>query len=273
MKSFAAALVAVGALVLATAAQATTETATAGGVTAHLSYDRTGDFEYSNVRLQVDRQGRTALDAPVPPPCDQCRPTPADPGHSLTVTDLDRDGEPEVIVDQYTGGAHCCFVSVIYGYEAATGGYGHLVQDWRDAGYTPKDLDGDGRPELVSADARFDYEFTAHVFSAFPIQIWRYRGGALADVTRAFPSAVRQDAKRKLSFYRRILREPKDARDVRGALAAYVADRYLLGAPGRGWRLVLKARRRGQLRGLGGPQDKRYVKRLRRFLRELGYVR
>ena len=31
----------------------------------------------------------------------------------LTVRDLDGDGEPEVLVDLYTGGAHCCFYTVI----------------------------------------------------------------------------------------------------------------------------------------------------------------
>ena len=215
--------------VLAPAASATVETATSGQVQAQLSYTKNGDFDYNNVRIKITRGGTTVLDEAVPGPCQDCQPMPA--GHaetsSLTLKDLDKDGEPEAIVDLFTGGAHCCLDSVIYGYNAGSNTYGHLLQDWRDPGYTLTDLNHDGRPEFRSSDALFAYRFSAYVFSAFPIQIWHYQAGRMIDVTRSFPKLIKNDAKLQLRFYKSA-RGKKDL-DVRGDLAAYTADEYLLG--------------------------------------------
>ena len=251
-----------------------TDTASLGQVQARLTYTKNSEFDYSDVHIQIDRGGHTVLDAPVPAPCSQCLIIPAGAPagiSSLQVVDLDHDGEPEVIVDLFTGGAHCCTLSVIYGYHAATDSYSHRTQDWRDPGYNLVDIDHDGRPEFRSSDARFAYEFTAYAFSAFPIQIWRYVAGSLVDVTTSFPSLVRRDAKAKRAQYRHL----RDAGyDVRGAVAAYAADEYRLGRGAVGMRLVDNAMRRGQLHGPKGdalPSGRKYVKRLRRFLHSLGY--
>ena len=264
--------------VLAPAASATVETATSGQVQAQLSYTKNGDFDYSDVRIKITRGGTTVLDEAVPGPCQDCQPMPA--GHaetsSLTLKDLDKDGEPEAIVDLFTGGAHCCLVSVIYGYNAGSNTYGHLLQDWRDPGYTLTDLNHDGRPEFRSSDALFAYRFSAYVFSAFPIQIWHYQAGRMIDVTRSFPKLIKKDAKLQLHFYKSA-RGKKDL-DVRGDLAAYTADEYLLGKSkgDAAWRLLKRANKRGELHGPTGdslPKGSRYLRKLRHFLKNLGYIR
>lgn len=255
----------------AAAATPHSETQTAGQVDATLSWVKYGPFDYRDVHIRIRRGGRTVLDAPVPPPCAQCSAEPADPNGSLKLTDLDADGEPEAIVELYTGGAHCCYFSVIYGYRSASDSYGHLTHDWRDPSYQLVDIDHDGRPELRSSDALFAYEFTAYLFSALPVQIWHYSAGKLVDVTREFPAQVRHDVKKQRSRYHFLRRHKYD---VRGAIAAYAADQYLLHRGAAGMRLVYNALRRGELKkhdGEFGPFKRKYVKRLRKFLHTLHY--
>jgi hypothetical protein len=85
---------------------------------------------------------------------------------------------------------------------------------------------------------------------------------------------VRRDRGRLLRAYRSLRRRHED---VRGVLAAYVADSYLLGQRAKGWRFARRALRRGDLRGLGRyddwPSGRKYLRALRRFLRRKGYAR
>ena len=111
----------------------------------------------------------------------------------VTVRDLDGDGEPEVLIDLFTGGAHCCFYTVILRYDGGT--YRGTVAFWGDPDYSLRaDLDRDGRPELVTADDRFAYAFTFYAASVLPIRIESYDHGTLTDVTSRFPSLVRAEA-------------------------------------------------------------------------------
>src|SRR5262249_23604484 len=112
-RSIVAALVAL--LALAPAALAKTETAMFGAVTSSLSYALVQDsFKYTNRALTISRGDTQVLAAdPTFGDCDSPYCAPAGFGNidAVHVQDLDGDGEPEVIVDLYTGGAHCCYVS------------------------------------------------------------------------------------------------------------------------------------------------------------------
>ena len=109
---------------LAPAAHAKTETATSGAITATLSYNHVQDsFEYTNMALTISRAGVQVLAAdPTFGDCDSpyCAPGGLGGRDSVAVRDLDGDGEPEVILDLYTGGAHCCFVSRFYRWDGAS---------------------------------------------------------------------------------------------------------------------------------------------------------
>jgi hypothetical protein len=164
------------------------------------------------------------------------------PGTStLKVADLDGDGEPEVLVDTFSGGAHCCVTARLLTWN----GTGYTPKDisYGDVGYTLKDADGDGRPELVGYDPRFSAAFTAFAASAFPPQVLQVTAGTTVDVTRAFPGVIRADAKLRL----RDLRKAKRRDDVRGVLAAYVADQYLLGKGKVGTAEIDRQRRAGRV--------------------------
>jgi len=260
-------------LALPAAAVAKTETAASGPVTATLSYDvDSSGFDASNVRLAIARAGATVFDRAVPEPCRQCAVVPAglqSGVDSLTIKDLDGDGEPEVLFDMYTGGAHCCSFTWIYRFDGGT--YAGTPAVWGNAGYTLADLDHNGTLELRSFDDSFAYEFTDYADSAFPPLIYSYRAGALTDVTRSFPKLVSADAKVQLRRYKRLHRR----RDIRGVVAAYVADEYLLGHPARGLKLANLANRRHDLNGLGHgdtwPRNGRFISTLKKFLKKNGY--
>jgi hypothetical protein len=252
------------------------EVVTSGQVTATLSYDKRKDGTFRNFRVKVDRAGQSLVDEAFPEGCAKCFALPANQGageKSIVARDLDGDGEPEVIASLYTGGAHCCTVSRLYGFDAAAGNYKVVPRDWRDSGFRLRDIGGDGIVEFDSRDANFAFAFASYAESFLPVQIFRFRAGRLVDATRAFPGLIRKDARRALRLFRRY----RDNRNVnpRGFLAGWVADKYLLGERRAANRTLRRLLRRGELGRTApfqvGPVGRRYVKQLKRFLRKLGY--
>jgi hypothetical protein len=244
-----------------------TLTRTSGPVTATVSWVEADFFLSSDVQVEIVRDGEALLSEPI---LDGEGLPVTDTPQALRLRDLDGDSEPEILVDLYTNGAHCCFRTRLYEYDPATLTYQALEHLWGNASYALKDLDGDGLPELKSADDRFAYAFTAYAGSAFPLQIWRLEAGELADVTRTFRSLVRADAARWWKIYVRERGEPGS--DVRGVLAAWTADKRMLGEGREAFRRLALARRAGELAGpKPWPSGKRYITALRRFLAELGY--
>jgi hypothetical protein len=259
----------------AASAATKTETANLGPVSVTLTYD-TGPSPYdvSNTRIAIARGAVPVFNQAVADPCKQCAVVPAGlngSGGSLTIRDLDGDGEPEVLFDIYTGGAHCCSYTWIYRYTGST--YSGVVATWGDTGYSIVQLPGHAGPLLRTYDDRFAYEFTDFADSAFPPTIFSYNAGHLLDITRSFPSVIKADATRQLRLYKRAHRR----RDIRGVVAAYAADEYLLGKPSAGLHLAYLALRRGELDGLGRgdvwARGRAYISALKKFLRHNGYGR
>jgi len=156
----AALAVALGLVVVTNAAAAPkphVERARAGAVEAVFSYSYdAAAFRFSRQRLTITRDGVNAFSAKLrKPPAGGFNAQPS--GYfthkrSVFVTDVDGDGEPEVVLDLYWGGAHCCWYSQIYRYVPATKHYTALVRVWGNFGYVFADLDHDGTQELVTRD-------------------------------------------------------------------------------------------------------------------------
>jgi hypothetical protein len=191
----------------------------------------------------------------------------------LIVRDLDADREPEVLIDLYTGGAHCRFYTVILRYDGHA--YRGSVAFWGDPGYRLRDLDRDGRPELVTADDRFAYAFTSYAASVLPLRIDHYDRGALVDVTSDYRELLRREAATYWHEYLGERRRP--GADVRGLLAAWLADEYRLGRQTDGWKQIDAAYGRGELSAPRvdptWPAGRRYLGALRAFLVKTGYAR
>ena len=268
-----------GALALAAPASAETvsEKVSAGVVTAEFSYERDGR-RYSDFHLTVHRDGVKLVDRAVGPGCpdEPCGIVPAGIAakeDSVRLRDIDADREPEVIVDLFTGGAHCCAVSTIYTFEEGTGKYARLRHNWRDAGYRIRDVGRDGTVELITRDARFGYAYSSYAESYMPIRYFRLGEARLADVTPEYRRWLRADARRALRLYRRV----RDREvNVRGILAAYAADRYRLGERRAARRTLARALRRGDLEPAypfdRGPFGRAFIARLDRFLKRIGYA-
>ena len=250
------------ALVLASAAAAApvkTKTARLGAVHAQVTWQPVRfNIMAKRVHLVISRRGRTLVDRKLGP---------AVPW-TIRVRDLDGNGEPEVIADFYTGGAHCCLFSQIYRYMGS--GYAALRHLWGDPSYRLRDVNRDGKPEFVSGDDHFAYAFTSYAGSALPVQIWSYRAGHMTDVTRTFPALVRADGATLWKAYERE-RTGEDA-DVRGVLAAWMADQYLLGRQDAGWATLQGITASGELDGdTTWPVGDAYLAKLRKFLIGHGY--
>ena len=234
------ALLAVALALLAVAAapaQAVTETATSGAVTATFTYSKKAIKDapfggrYRNLRLKVARAGVLAYDRKVRVP-DCAEPYCIPAGYkesSVRATDLNGDGEPEVLLDVYTGGAHCCIWSLVLAWNGSA--YRSRTQDWLDVGYKLTDTDKDGKQEFVSADARFAYEFASFAGSGFPVSILNFDPAqGFVDVTGTFPDAIRHD---RDQWWKSYLKQRKHGETL-GVLAAWAADEARLGTfPGR----------------------------------------
>jgi len=267
-----AALAAVGVAVTESAGAAD-QPARRAGVRAVFSFVRgPQEGQYRDLHIRITRRGRTLVDGParVPgcaPPF--CAPGGGLQGRSVRVRDLDGDGEPEVVLDLFTGGAHCCVKTRVYWFDGA--GYRSVVHDFADIGYRLRDLGRGRTPELVSADPRFAFLFTSFAASVFPLQVWAFRDQRLVDVTRLFPARVQADAARAFRLYRRARRS--GALEPRGAIAAWAADQYLLGRRAATLRRLRTLAARRALPGDVPRGQQTFVRRLDRTLRRFGYAR
>ena len=258
----------------ASAADGGTATAAAGATSATLTW-AAAEFGNKDPHLVITRAGAPVFDgSPVAAgsPCQEDGCVFAASGKRdapLQVVDLDADGEPEVLVDAYTGGAHCCALTEILRFDGTT--YAPFEASWGNIGYELKDLDGDGRPDFSTLDDAFSYAFSSFAGSYHPPLVLDYdvtQKGSFADVTRRFPALARKNAKDTLHALARFRHQHFE---TLGAVSAYVADLYLLGR-GREVRPYLaRARKRGDLRTASGRAPRNFEARLLAFLHKQGY--
>jgi hypothetical protein len=247
-------------------------TASGGAVQATLSWEK-ADYGVKNPRLVVVRAGATLYDgSPVGDP-DTCSIGCIFAGTGndapLKVLDLGGDAEPEVLVDAFTGGAHCCVLAEILRFNGS--GYDRLETDWGSAGYKLEDLDGDGRPELNGFDFAFEDAFSSHAASFEPPLVLRYDPAVKSgfrDVTRSFPAVVRRNAREALHVLKQARRQHVE---TLGIVAPYVADLYLLGRGREVRGYLARARKRGDLRTIAGRAPRSFERKLLAFLHKNGY--
>jgi hypothetical protein len=248
------------------------ETAVVGNVEAQLSYNFKAPYSFTHALVTIKRDGAPLVSETLSPLTRYAEVVPAryfDHEKSVAIRDLDGDSEPEIVLDLYSGGAHCCWYTIAYRYSPATGAYLGTRHVWGNTTYRVTDPDRDGRPEFISGDDRFAYVFAAFAYSSSPVQIRRYRAGRFGDVTREFPGLIRRDAHRQ---WRSALAKPFRRHNA-GLLAAWAADQCLLRHCASAFKQLAVLKRQGRI-GLGwDPTPRRYLAHLRLFLRRTGYVR
>ncbi|GGJ21670.1 hypothetical protein [Deinococcus roseus] len=104
--------------------------------------------------------------------------------------DVTGDGVPEVDLRSFSGGAHCCFTHDLYSLTTPPRKLAHIETAHSDA-LDPRQLDGKGPLELVTADWRFAYGFGMSFAESVALpEVYSYVNGHYAVNTRAFPGLI-----------------------------------------------------------------------------------
>jgi len=146
---------------------------------------------------------------------------------ALHVVHLEPHHPPSVVLDLFSGGAHCCSIEQIYSLDPRTGHVQKVEHNFGDPGVRLVRIGPDGSFDLVSADDAFAYAFTDYAASGMPIEILQFSNNRLRDVTRSFPRLIAQNARLWLSAFDSSA--SSHFQDTVGIVAAWTADEDLLG--------------------------------------------
>jgi hypothetical protein len=263
----AAALVAL--LAAAPAALARTLTARAGTVRATLTLKGRSPGAPAQ-RLTITRAGKVSYDQPVGSTF--CGTFCLASTGSLRILDLE-PGHRDVVLDLFSGGAHCCTIVQIFSYDPGAKAYVETERNFGDPGVRFPDLRRNGRHQLLTADDSFAYEFTSFAASGLPIEILTFSRGRFTNVTRRYPKLIARDAAVWLSAFKSTAPSYQGST---GLIAAWAADEDLLGRSKLVAQYLSQQARAGHLKSGGPgiwPSGKGFVTKLQRFLRAHGYRR
>jgi hypothetical protein len=96
--------------------------------------------------------------------------------NDLTGSDINGDGYPDVVVETYSGGAHCCFGTQVYSLRP-DGAALILQKPESNAGGYFEDLDADGISEFVTYEDSFAYQYCPYAASVSAKVIMAYDPG------------------------------------------------------------------------------------------------
>ena len=255
-------------LVAAPVAAAKTITAHHGRVSAAVTIK--GQAPAPAQRLTITRAGKVAYDKPVTSKF--CFASCITGRGSLHVLDLEHNGRPDVVLELFTGGAHCCSVDQIFSWDPRTKAYVETQRNFGDPGALIVDLGHNHRYELRTADDSFAYEFTAYAFSGLPIEILTFSHRHFTNVTRRYPSLIARDAAVWLKAYKSTAPSYQGST---GLIAAWAADEDLLGNSSMVSSYLSQEANAGHLKSGEGnvlPSGTKFVAKLQRFLRAHGYL-
>jgi hypothetical protein len=127
--------------------------------------------------------------------------------------DVNADGNPELSVYTFSGGAHCCITQAIYSFAAAKSSLFLLYQAGNAGSLTPKELDGKPPIELTGFDDRLAY-FGGISYAASPTLVTVYAGrdGKYVEATKDFKPVIEQYRSQLVSQFRTCESQPADQR-------------------------------------------------------------
>jgi hypothetical protein len=263
------------ALSLAPAATARTQAAQWGGVSASFSYH--GKYpQYSRETITIARDGKTVYHAPVNAPLcgGACAPS-GSPGHppSLGIVDLQQPGSHDVVLQLYSGGAHCCSIDEVYWFDQSANTYRANGWNFGDPGAVMVDLGHNRHDEFRTADDTFAYAFTDYAASGLPIQILSFSDDRFDNVTRSYPRQIAADAKQWLHAFDSMANG--GYKDSVGVIAAWAADEALLGRQASAEHFLAQQAKAGHLNSVlySHQGGEKFIAALNRLLARDGYAR
>lgn len=159
--------------------------------------------------------------------------------HAAVVKLIADSDTPQIVVTQFSGGAHCCTQTYIASRDATASAWSLIETPPRDGdGFSYEDVDGDGAQELVGVDNAFLYAFDSYAASSAPLQIHKLREGKLVDVTLepAMHHRLVQDLAR-MEWEAKVQPEVSKGN---GYLAAWVAAKIRLGQGDEAWKVFIR---------------------------------
>lgn len=247
-------------------AKTTTQTAHSGNVTATFTFTGSPP-NIKHQRLTIVRGGQELYNQAVTARLcgTQCGPGAFGArASSVRVVDIEGNGEPDVVLELFSGGASCCFIDQVFSYDPGTMTYPKTEQDFVYGAVLTK-ISGLWR--FKSADGGFLCAFTDCADSGEPLQIFGFSAGRFHNLTRHYPKLIRSDAARWLRAFKHHLSNGV------GLIAPWAADEELLGKNKQVQSTLSSEAAKGDLRdgGDGVASGKKFVKKLNALLRKLGY--
>ena len=139
----------------------------------------------------------------------------------------------QVIFTSYTGGLHCCTqITVLELFDGAWRKINLGQWDGDPLKDFPSDVDGDGTPDFVLKDDRFDYAFAPYTESHKPPRIFNIEGAKLVEVGKEARYDSVYDADMKSAYAGCMKRK-------NAACAAFVANASRLGRREWAWNVML----------------------------------
>jgi len=268
------AMLAVGPLAAMTPVAAAVETASSGKLTAVFSY--TGTYPQShNPHLQISQSGRMLYSREVTSSwCgNECWPDLIDAGQmTLHVVRLQPHRPPSVVLDLFSGGAHCCTVEQVFSLDPKSNRVQKVEHNFGDPGARLVRIGPGGTFDFVSADDTFAYAFTDYAASGMPLEILQFVNNRLRNVTRSFPKLVAHDAQRWHAAF--VASAKSSYQDTVGIVAAWVADEDMLGRFASARTFLAAQLKAGHLNCSLSPIEpsgERFVVTLEKFLRAHHY--
>jgi len=171
---------------------------------------------------------------------------------SLSSDDIDADGNTEILMGAYTGGANCCTSLYLGRVKDSTFSFLDTIY-WGNCSYEIKDLNNDGKKEISGCIDMFAYFYTGIAQSKFPVIIYALRNNKFEVVNKEHKKIVYADIKELKTELKKYLSKGfkcakkvngkyevfnTDAGAVQAILAAIIADYQSIGKSEKGYDYV-----------------------------------
>ena len=142
---------------------------------------------------------------------------------------------PQVIITNFTGGAHCCTQTTILTRAPRSESWEAITAAKLDGdGYWFEDVDGDGGQELMSIDNAFLCAFDSYAGSFAPLKIGRLSGGSIEDISE--DPSMRSRLVQDLAGIEFSAKLNPELWKSNGFLAGWVASKIRLGQGEEAWK-------------------------------------
>jgi hypothetical protein len=165
--------------------------------------------------------------------------------------DFNKDGNKTILINTYTGGAHCCNILLackIKNDKLITTDTLYLADSYPEL----EDLDKNDRTEITAYNMMFAYAFTNFAETRAPRVIYTVENGKFKEITKNYPALLKSQIDEWMTDLRVYLDSNyqcpaegeeafnTDAGSVQTILAAITANYFILGDVEKGYDLILK---------------------------------